>query len=364
MTALEASLQLAFPPLSQTVHEPFELRLFTDRGARPVQVRPALVPAWTWEHPLEAYAKWLDGALLQQAPGHRRIRLYCTRAAAEKTRLTVMGGTAIDLGRRQEVLIETLVWVRATTKRLRYCYDQPEARIFEHSRFFDAQGRETELPHYDPESATFTHAAAVTGALVVEYTPEFTLYEITYDSGFSQTTPEIWRDMRLAWLAGSIHDAAVPPVRIIAVGPTSADQLTFSRDFWPARADTATGFKASDIVPFSKEGSSYRYKPSGDSSCWDRCKQRIQPDSSLLSEREMTAIRNCVQTAQNPRFQYVEESRVTRLERIFAPDNPQLYIDVARTVEMVLKLKRADDNPCEAQSGCCPELTLRFAGSS
>lgn len=366
MTTPQEALLLDCTPRAKAERPPFELRVADDRGARPVQVRPALVANWTLERPLEAYASWLDQALIQVAPGVRRIRLYCARESADPVRLTVMGGTANALGRRQESLIETLTWVQTRVKRLRYHHDRPTARILEQSRFFDAQGEETHPPRFDPESASFVHDQEVTGALVVTYTPEFSLYEITYDNGASQASPELFREMCLAWLAGNIHDAAVPPVRIIAVGPNDATQLAFSRAYWPARADTPSGHRIQDPSPFSKEGASYRYKPPARPTCWDRCKQTIQPNSSLLNEREMSAIRDCVEAASNPRFQYVEESRQVRMERIFAPGSTEIYIDVERTVGMVLKLKRADGSPCDqsSQNGCCPELTLRFAGSA
>ncbi|MBF0262455.1 MAG: hypothetical protein HQL97_11565 [Magnetococcales bacterium] len=366
MTTPHDALLLTLTPRAKAERPPFELRVADDHGAHPVQVRPALVANWTLEQPLEAYARWLDQALLQVAPGVKRVRLYCTRASAGAVRLTVMGGSASALGRRQEPLIETLTWVRARVKRLRYHHDRPVAHILEHSRFFDAQGAEIHPPRFDPESASFIHDQEVTGALVVSYTPEFSLYEITYDNGASQASPELFREMRLAWLAGNIHDASVPPVRIIAVGPDDADQLAFARAYWPARADTPSGHQGKEPEPFSKEGNGYRYRPPAKPTCWDRCKQAVQPEGSLLSEREMNAIRDCVEAAQNPKFQYVEESRQVRMERIYAPGSTEIYIDVERTVEMVLKLKRADGNPCEqsTQNGCCPELTLRFAGSS
>ncbi|MBF0418118.1 MAG: hypothetical protein HQL86_07720 [Magnetococcales bacterium] len=366
MNSPQAALLLNFTPRDQGEKLPFELRLADDHGAQPVQVKPVLVDRWTRDRPLETYARWLDQALLQVASGIRRVRLYCARTRADQVRLTVMGGTAGALGRRQESLIETLTWVGARSRRLRYHYDRPEVRILEQSRFFDAQGAETHAPRFDPESASFVHDQQVTGALVIEYTPEFSLYEITYDNGASQASAELFREMRLAWLAGNIHDAAVPPVRIIAVGPNDAAQLSFPRAFWPAHADTASGHGISDPPPFTKEGKEYRYKPPAKPTCWDRCKQSIQPNNNLLNEREMTAIRDCVESAHTPKFQYVEQSREVVMDRIFAPGSTEIYIDVERTVEMVLTLQRADSNPCEqtSQNGCCPELTLRFATSS
>ncbi|MBF0189789.1 MAG: hypothetical protein HQL99_01405 [Magnetococcales bacterium] len=365
MTILEAGLRLDFSPHAQSDQEPFELRLSQDRGSVPVQVRPATVPSWTRTHALEAYADWLDEALIQESPGLKRVRLYCSDNAAARTRLTVHGGTPTPLGRRHEPLIETLVWVQSHARRLRYGHDRPQARILDHTRFYDLQGQECPLPEFDPESGTFHHPREVTGALVVEYAPGFSLYEISYDTGASQLPAEWFRELKLAWLAGNIHDATPPMVRVIAIGPNAADQLSFNRDFWPTHAGTQTGYRARSPEPFTPEGSGYRYVPTPGKTCWDRCKHLIQPHSSLLTQQEMIAVRNCVETQNTPRFHYVEESRVVRTERVFAPDNPELYIDVARPVELVMKLKRADGGLCDhnTPSGCCPELTLRFSNA-
>ncbi|MBF0212195.1 MAG: hypothetical protein HQM00_01380 [Magnetococcales bacterium] len=365
MTSLQTELRLDFAPQAQSHPESFELRAIEERGSVPLQVRPVLVPAWTRTDALEEYAPWLDKALIQIAPGRKRVRLYCSREVASRSRLTVQGGVPLPLGRRQEPLVETLVWVQTHSKRLRHFHDRPQARILDHTRFYDRDGQELPLPEYDPDSASFHHPQAVTGALVVEYTPGYSLYEIVYDSGEAQLSAEWFREMKLAWLAGNIHDATIPVVRVIAIGPEMVDQLTFTRNFWPSHAGVRTGFRALDDEPFVREGDGYRYIPRADHSCWERCKERVQPDRALLTTKEMIAVRNCVSAEQAPRFHYVEESRVVRTERISAPDNPELYIDVARPVELVMKLKRADDAVCDQQppAGCCPEITLRFSGA-
>lgn len=367
MTMLESQLLLEFAPRNDPQGgEPYELRLAEDRGAQPVQVRPVVVPSWNRSQAPEEYAPWLDQALIQELPGRKRIRLYCSGQAASQTKLLVQGGTPIHLGRRAEPLIETLVWVRASSKRLRYFHDNPTVRIIDHTRFYDNRGEPCPLPEYDAGSGSFRHAREVTGALVVEYTPGFSLYEIVYDTGESQLPAAWFREMQLAWLAGNIQDATIPTVQVIAIGPHRADQLAFSRDFWPIHAATATGYRSRTSEPFQKQENGYLYTGSSDNDCWTKCKQKIQPEAILLTREELEAVRRCVEAEQSPKFHYVESARKEFTERIFATDNPELYLEVARPVELTLRLQRADDGVCttQAPTGCCPELTLRFARHS
>ncbi|MBF0127569.1 MAG: hypothetical protein HQM02_10210 [Magnetococcales bacterium] len=365
MTTLEAGLRLDFVPRRELNREPFVLQTVTDRGSQPIQVRPMYVPAWTRD-PRE-YADYLEQALVMEVPGRRRVRLYCSRTLARNARLLVLGGTHQPLGRRQEPLLEILTWVRANTRRLRFCHDQPAMRIVDHTLFYNALGEETSLPDYDQESGTFHHPQEVTGAVLVEYFPGFSLYDIEYDTGAGQIPAEWFREIRLSWLAGNIHHAAIPPVRVIALGPQSADQLSFPRDFWPEHASVRTGYRSSYTPQIESTSQGYKVTPQAlEDPCWRRCKELVQPDGSYLTAAEMQAIRDCVQAEKTPKYHYVEESRTIRVERVTAPDNPEIYLDVARPVELVMRLKRADGGVCDNQaaSGCCPELRLRFSGGA
>ncbi len=361
MNSLDAGLLLNFVNQPDTIQTPFVLQTDEDRGAVPIQVRPATVPSWSREP--EAFSDYLPQALIMEAPGRQRIRLYCPKATVSTVRLLVQGGSSKRLGRRQKPIVETLIWVRGQNRKLRYHYDQPTITIVDHTRFFNADGQESPLPVYDQSTGTFHHAQEVTGALVVRYAPGFLLYEIEYDVGESQIPAEWLREMKLAWLAGNIHTATIPPVRVIAMGTSEADQLTFPRIFWPSHAMTRTGYRSTVTPQVKPNGSGYTVQPQGFTDpCWQRCKEKIQPNGNQLSAAQMQAVRNCVAAEKSPKYHYVEASRIIRTERLFAPDNADLYIDVARPVEIVMRLQRADEGVCDNHPppSCCPELRLRF----
>ncbi|MEO5332860.1 MAG: hypothetical protein H7839_12625 [Magnetococcus sp. YQC-5] len=360
MNTLDTGVTLNFVSQQTTHREPFILQTGKDRGKTPLMVRPVVVHAWTRD-PSE-YEAQLSEALVMESPGRQRVRLYCSQAQAPVVRMLVHGGASKALGRRHEPLLETLTWVQANTRQLRFFYDQPTMRIVDHTRFFLNNGQETQLPDYDQQTGTFHHPHAVTGALVVEYFPGFTLYEIEYDTGAAQISPEWFREIQQAWLAGNIHNATIPEVRVIAMGTNEVDQITFARDFWPAQTMVRTGYTTTSKPEIIPTPDGYRIKSLPSDPCWSRCKEQIQPDGPLLSAAQMVALQNCVDAEKSPKYHYVEESRSVKTERIYAPDSPDVYIDVARPVELVMKLKRADGGICtnQAPPGCCPELRLRF----
>ncbi|MBF0180713.1 MAG: hypothetical protein HQM03_11890 [Magnetococcales bacterium] len=362
MTTLAAGLKLDFAPHWERNREPFALQAAVDPGGSPVQVRPFTVPAWTLD-PTQ-YEGFLDQALVMEESGRRRVRLYCADALAGGVRLLVLGGAHRNLGRRQEPMLEILSWTQAATRRLRFHHDQPAVRLVDRTAFYNDRGEEVGAPEYDQASGAFHHPQEVTGALLVEYRPGFTLYEIEYDTGAAQIPPEWFREMKLAWLAGNIHQAAIPPVRVIAIGTRAADQISFAREFWPYHSSVLTGFRSVRAPTFETTDNGYKITPKPlDDPCWQRCKEMIRPNDPYLTAAELVALHDCVQRGKNPKFQYVEESRSVRVERLFAPDNPEVWLDVARPVELVMKLQRADSGVCDGQapSGCCPELRLRFS---
>ena len=345
---------------------PVVLRVADDPGATPVRVRPAVVPIWT--HAPGAYDDLLDGALLLREPGRRRVRLYCPAASAAQARLTVHGGTARYLGRRTAPLLETLTWVQAQQRRLPLFHDRPEAVVVEQTRFFDADGREVDPPAYLPEEGLFRHRLPVTGALVVEYRPGFSLYEIEYDTGADQISPEWFREMRRAWLAGNIADAAVPPVRVIAVSGDRAAQVSFPRAFWPNRSTVRGGYAGETAEPrLEPDGEGYRIEAeSWADPCWRQCREMVKPDGKMLSDAELQAVRDCVERSRHPTYHYVETERTVRVERIHSPDDAEVYVDVERPVRLVMKHQRSDGGPCAAPDPdpCCPELVFRFKSDS
>ncbi len=340
----------------------FDLRLADDRGARPVQVKPVVVPIWSRRPGI--YDHLLTEALQMRATGRRRLRLYCPKSYANQVRMTVHGGSTRCLGRRYEPMIETLTWVQGHDQRLRYHYDRPEAEIMERTRFFDVDGRETDPPVWLPAEGRFHHPQPVTGALVVAYRPGFSLYEIDYDTGVDRISPEWFREMQYAWLAGNIQDVAIPPVRVVAIAGERAAQTTFPRAFWPNRSTVRGGYEWPNGEPvLEPEGDGYRIRSeSGADLCWRLCRQSIKPDGGFLSESELQAVRECVQQGRNPIYHYVETKRTVRTERIYSVDDAEVYVDVERQVELVMKQRRVDAGPCPESepAPCCPELVFRF----
>ena len=360
MTASVASLKIDF--MASQPREPFVLTLGDDQGSVPLRVYPMVVNSWTRKP--GSYDALLANALSMQSPGVRRVRLYCPVRLAVETRLLVHGGRQRYLGRRKEPRVETLTWNRDLACSLRFFYDRPDISILEQTRFFDNDGNETSPPEYIPSQGLFRHAQEVTGALVVEYLPGFSLYEIKYDSGEEQVTQKAFREMKLAWLAGNIRDAIIPLVRVIAISSKNATQLTFPRSFWPEHSAARQWFqeeaKEPEMLPVA---CGFRVNPGGATDpCWSRCKEKIKPDDNYLTQADRQAILDCVEQGKRPLYHYVEKKRSVKIERIYSHNDPEVYVDVERPVELVFRFQRADDSPCVDPSppGCCPELVLRF----
>lgn len=360
MNAITAGLKVDF--ISRLAQEPFVLQSGDDQGSVPIRVRPMVVGSWTRTQGV--YDDFLDQALLMTAHGSRRVRLYCAEAVAPGVRFTVAGGSHRCLGRRWGTVTETLTWVRSQTRRLPFFYDAPQAKVVDHTRFFDNDGQEAALPDYHPGQGAYHHPQAVTGAMVVEYQPGFSLYEVQYDTGESRILPARFREMKLAWLAGNIGDVEVPPVLVIAMAQGQAAQLALPRDFWPHRAWARQGYSFAPQEPeLIPDGAGYRLQETrATHACWVACKEKIRPDGNFLTAADVEAIRACVEQSQSPIYHYVETARSTRVERIFDPNDDSVYIDVERPTELKMRYQRADDGPCDQAPpvSCCPELTLRF----
>ena len=275
MSSLFDSLRIDF---SETqAREPFVLSLGDDQGSMPLRVYPLIVNSWSQKPGI--YDALLDRALRMKVAGVRRIRLYCPAHSALESRLFVHGGQHHYLGRRQEPLVETLSWNQEESHRLRFFYDQPTVRILEKTLFFDDDGEETSPPEYTPSQGTFRHVQKVTGSMVVEYYPGFSLYEIEYDTGEEQMTEKAFREVKRAWLAGNIRDAVIPAVRVMALNGKSATQLSFQRAFWPEHSSVRSWFQEEvsepEMVPVP---GGFRFDPADAvDSCWSRCKEKIKP---------------------------------------------------------------------------------------
>lgn len=360
MTTSVASLKLDFT--ARQAREPFVLTEGDDQGSVPLRVYPMMVNSWSRKP--GAYDALLDDTLHMKSPGIRRIRLYCPVRSAVETRLLVHGGRQHYLGRRKEPRVETLTWTRNQSRTLRFFYDQPDVNILEQTRFFDNNGNETSPPQYVPSQGVFCHAQEVTGAMVVTYQPGFSLYEIQYDTGEEQVTEKAFREIKLAWLAGNIRDAPIPLVRVIAINNKNATQLTFQRNFWPEHSAARQWFQEDVKEPaMTPVTGGFRVDPKGvRDPCWSRCKEKVRPDDNYLTAEDRQAILDCVEQGNNPLYHYVESKRTIKIERLYSQNDPEVYVDVERPVELVFRFQRADDSPCADHSppSCCPELVLRF----
>lgn len=355
-----ASLQIACQ--ASQPRDPFVLREGDDHGSSPVRLYPQVVNSWTKKP--GAYDAILPHTLRMKALGVCRIRLYCPVRTAVETRLRVYGGQYRYLGRRREPLVETLTWTREHAQALRFFYDRPEVTTLEQTPFFDNDGNETSAPVYLSSQGMFQHPKAVTGAMVVSYRPSFALYEIQYDTGESQISRQAFREMKLAWLAGNIRDAAIPPVRVVAIGKTAATQLVFQRKFWPEYATVRQWFQEEVREPeMTPVTGGFRINADADMDpCWYRCKEKVKPGETYLTRQDRRAILDCVAQSQQPQYHYVESRRTVKTERISSPVDPAIYVDVERPVELAFRIQRVDDTPCEDETSapCCQEMVLRF----
>lgn len=360
MSAFVTSLKLDMAPSQR--RSPFVLSVGDDQGAVPVRVTPKVVHAWSRKPGV--YDALLDDTLRMKTPGVRRVRLYCPVRVASEARLVVHGGQARYVGRRTEPLVETVTWIQNRARSLRFFHDRPDLRILEQTRFFDNHGHEVSPPAYVPSKGGFRHDQEVTGAMMVSYDPGFSLYEIQYDTGEAQMSASAFREVKLAWLAGNIRDAIIPPVRIIALSGEHATQVSFPRAFWPEHSAVRQWFQEDGEEPaMIPVAGGFRVDPdSGVDACWARCKEKVKPEDNYLTAEDRQAILDCVEQGKNPRYHYVESKRTAKTERIHSQNDPEVYVDVERPVELIFRLQRADDAPCvdPAPPPCCPELILRF----
>jgi hypothetical protein len=356
MSEVKAGLTLDF--LSRKKQSSFVLMVGDELGSSPIQVRPKTVRAWQMGS--NDYGKFLKTTLKMTHPGVRRLRLYCSRQVAQAVKLSVHGGQAAPLGRRQSPRTETLTWTNKQSQSLRFPYDNPTAVIIDKTRFFDTSGTEVEPPTFIPGQAVFHHEKVVTGAIVVEYSPEFSLFEISYGMGEEQMDPDRFTEMKLAWLAGNIRDVDIPPVHVIALAEGHATQLSFQRQFWPEGSVGREGY-ANDTTPPPIEF--FPLLADADP-CWNSCWQQVTGGAEQIGPEEYLAIQECIQKANEPApLQYVEIDRESLVERIYSQSNPNVYIDVERPITLTMKLGRADGKEvCDDWDPYpyLPLLTFRF----
>ena len=367
MSTISTDLQINFS--AQASDEPFALEVANDPGSEPVNIYPVVVTDWRRPSQdfLERYYEGLqDRALVQVAPGKKRVRLYCSDALAGEARLLAYNieEQPSYIGRRFEPVIETLNWNNSRIGRLRYPYDSPETEILDKTGFVDKENNPVSQPVRVQNQGKFRHDQEVTGTLVVRYSPAFSLYEIPYDTGEAYVSASLLREMKFAWLAGNINDAPTPAVWIVAMACGQSARISFQRDYWPNGSTTRKGYRPPEKEPELEKVEDDKYKVPAyvPDPCWAACHKLLFPDKMFLTNSEKMAIADCVRSGKDPKYQYVETSRKTRTERIASDTNPEVYVDVKRAVEVVLTLQRVDGSPCNAPNAPTgsPELKFRF----
>lgn len=313
MPELIAGLTIDFLPLAEDAPgqriareaaEPFLLQLDKEEPATPIQLFPAAVNFWSYQSVISDML--MNHTLMVTGLGRQRVRLYCSASMAMGARVYSADGAITPLGRRFGTMVQTLTWSGQLERPLRFPYDRPEVTILDQTAFYNDAGQEATPPAYDPARGAFRQDEAVTGAMVVEYRPGYSLFEIAYDSGMERGPPELYGAMRTAWLAGNINDATIPPVRIFAIGSCHATQVEFPRRFWPDRA------------PLLR---------------WQDPYNKKQPPKN------------------NPnKTQWNEVARESITERIFDPEDHATYLDVKRSVAITFQDEDGQEMALRLQS--------------
>ncbi|MBF0137461.1 MAG: hypothetical protein HQL65_14585 [Magnetococcales bacterium] len=276
MSTVSTSLQISFS--SPEADSSFEL-VTSDNdqgGAVPVQVTfsSSVVRVSAWGVPPKLLP--LEVAV----PGRKRVKLYCSKRAANEVKILVDEGpikirvtepaslkrdvlinAATNLGRRSEPVTEVLDFQGETRKRLRWFHDQPQVKIIHQTMFRDRSGSPLEPPIYNPTRGEFFCAGEAYGALAVEYAATFSLFEITYGNGIGMATPEHFRDMQKAWSSGNINSTEIPPVSLLAITDYHVAKATFERVFWPSGTPGVSVKWAGETEKESGEIGDYSERP-------------------------------------------------------------------------------------------------------
>ena len=382
MNVISTDLRINFSAKSEG--EPFDLVEDNDPGSKPVTVWTVLVPTET-KTELRWVPEYRTGSFIL-VPGHyeertfvvsgewafrhkegfKRIRLYCSREISPKVKLKIGNSSLgyMSLGRRSGILYESITFNGAKMGMVKYGYGTPNVEVLDHTGFVDAEGTDVDPPTQVGSNGIFNTPIPVTGTLTVRYSPEYTLFSIPYDPTGNHLSAVALKEMITAWNRGNINDAHTPTLEVLAIAPGLSARLSLRRDYFPMGrqypAMPPEEIKEPEVVK-----NKIVNQPQPDS-CWDKCKKLLFPDISYLEvvqNREYKkAVNDCSDSRKSPKYQYVETSRKTRQDRIQSPDDPTSYIDIDRTVEIVLTLQRVDGCPCEdpnAPTGS-NELVFRF----
>ncbi|MBF0340351.1 MAG: hypothetical protein HQL95_05235 [Magnetococcales bacterium] len=237
MGQVSADLQIDFHSFAQ--ESAFELVVEgTDQeGNKPVTVEYVsqamlFMQLWaeiTWHgtHGLEV--------LKMLTPGQKRVKVFCPQEMDKSIRIFVDNDKRAvrSMGRRCDTLTEALTWNGEVWKPLRYGYNRPQVTIIEKTTFRDRQGDLVADPKYDPGKGGFYTAGETIGALVVQYKPGYSLFNISYDTGEPVASRALFEEMKKCWIYGDIGKASVPPVRLVAISNRAAVTAQFERLFWP-----------------------------------------------------------------------------------------------------------------------------------
>lgn len=137
------------------------------------------------------------------------------------------------ISRTTAPITEAITWNGEQRKRLKYFYDEPSVEVIQKTSFIDKNGDEIAAPVYDQAKGEFFTTDIASGAIVVRYSPGFSVYEITYDAGESIASDELWQKMQWQWMWGDIKKANVPPVQLIILSNKKAVVTSFEREFAP-----------------------------------------------------------------------------------------------------------------------------------
>ncbi|MBF0108771.1 MAG: hypothetical protein HQL76_06310 [Magnetococcales bacterium] len=185
---------------------------------------------YTWNRPPNGFE-----ALKMLTPGQKRVKVFCPKAMDKAVKIYVDNSreSVRSMGRRNDPVTETLTWSGEVWKPLRYPYDNPEATIIERTVFRDRKGNRVAEPKYDRRRCGYATAMEAIGALVVQYAPGYSLFQIEYDTGKQVASRELFEEMKKCWISGDIGKASVPPVRLVAISDRAAVSAQFERSFWP-----------------------------------------------------------------------------------------------------------------------------------
>ena len=239
------------------------------------------------------------------------------------TVVTAKANFAAPIARLSAPITEAINWTGEVRKRLKYPYDQPSVEILQQTVFRDKSGGVIPPPVYDQERGEFFTTNEATGALVVRYSPGFSVFEVVYDTGEPVASPALWEEMKRAWTFGSIKTAAVPPVRLVAMSNKKATTASFERMFWPEGFPQVQHSNSAnaDWKDINLAAYNLKAKPG------DRT-----PAQTVAASQGVTTPVASTSTSSDDAFNLneVPGTRQTATTRIYNPEDNTQYVDVKK----------------------------------